>query len=165
MKRIGDVIGLVLVVLIAPLSIDLEIVPITLQTFILFTVASWRGAIPGLYIALAYVLLGAVGLPVFSGHSSGWEKLIGPTAGFIWAFPFVSYVVGWLYSKTKLIWLQMGVFFLAHLLLMAFGLSVLKWIKSGVDVWSIAYSILPGAIIKSIVAAIVVKGIKKADWF
>lgn len=34
-----------------------------------------------------YVLLGAVGVPVYIGGTSGFAKLFGPTGGFIWSFP------------------------------------------------------------------------------
>lgn len=50
------------------------------------------------FTILAYILLGAVGLPVFTGGIGGMEKILGPTGGFIFAFlaayPAISYFKG-----------------------------------------------------------------------
>ncbi|MCM1253211.1 MAG: biotin transporter BioY [Clostridium sp.] len=64
-------------------------VPITLQTFAVVltgVVLSWK---LGLLSMTAYILLGAVGVPVFSEFSGGLHILIGYTGGFIWGFLFL----------------------------------------------------------------------------
>lgn len=49
-------------------------------------------------VVLMYIILGAFGLPVFSGGGSGFGKLFGPTGGFIAGFlviaPLISYLKG-----------------------------------------------------------------------
>lgn len=61
-------------------------VPFTLQTLVLaMIIAALDGAASVLAIG-SYVLLGALGLPVFSGFMGGVGALFGPTGGFLWGF-------------------------------------------------------------------------------
>ena len=90
-------IGLItsLLCVIAPLSIPLPVgVPITLQTFMITFIAIVLGAKRSLIATFLYVLLGALGLPVFSNYSGGWQMIIGPTGGFILSFPLMAYIIG-----------------------------------------------------------------------
>ena len=61
-------------------------VPATMQTFVVFVSLGLLGSKSTFIMLLIYVVLGAVGLPVFSGFNSGFGALTGPTAGFIWGF-------------------------------------------------------------------------------
>ena len=61
-------------------------VPLTLQTFGLYAALLLIGGRMGTLSLLLYILLGCVGLPVFSGFSSGAGHLISPTGGYIWGF-------------------------------------------------------------------------------
>ncbi len=61
-------------------------VPATMQTFVVFVALGLLGSKSTFIMLLVYVALGAVGLPVFSGFTSGVGALTGPTAGFIWGF-------------------------------------------------------------------------------
>lgn len=61
-------------------------VPFTLQTFAMFLCAAVLGPRRGCLSVLLYILLGAVGLPVFSGFSGGAAALVGPTGGYIVGF-------------------------------------------------------------------------------
>ncbi len=62
------------------------VVPFTLQTFGVFLVLSLLGARRGTLAILVYILLGAVGIPVFSGFSGGLGILFGNTGGYIVGF-------------------------------------------------------------------------------
>lgn len=46
------------------------------------------------YSVIIYILMGLVGLPIFSGYSGGLHKLAGPTGGYIIGFIFLSFVTG-----------------------------------------------------------------------
>lgn len=72
-----------------PLSI-----PITLQTFAVFVAAGFLGLKRGVISAALYILLGAIGLPVFSGFNSGVGALLGATGGYIIGFLFIAAAVG-----------------------------------------------------------------------
>lgn len=61
-------------------------VPFTLQTLVIPLTAAIAGPVLGTLTTALYLLLGAVGLPVFSGFSGGFAALIGPNAGFLWGF-------------------------------------------------------------------------------
>ena len=61
-------------------------VPFTMQTFAVFAAALVLGGRRGLYAVIVYLLLGAVGLPVFSGFRGGIGVLLGTTGGYIIGF-------------------------------------------------------------------------------
>ena len=61
-------------------------VPFTMQTFAVFTALLALGGRRGTLAVLVYILLGLVGLPVFSGFSGGPGVLFGPTGGYIVGF-------------------------------------------------------------------------------
>ena len=65
-------------------------VPFTLQTFAVFTACSLLGGKLGLCAVALYMLLGAAGLPVFSGFGAGVGALFGPTGGYILGFAFTA---------------------------------------------------------------------------
>lgn len=61
-------------------------VPATMQTFVVFCALGLMGSKKTFIMLIIYVLMGALGLPVFSGFTGGIGALTGPTAGFIWGF-------------------------------------------------------------------------------
>lgn len=65
-------------------------VPFTLQTFGVFCAAGMLGGKRGSFAVLVYILLGAVGAPVFSGFNGGIGYLCGLTGGYIVGFLFAS---------------------------------------------------------------------------
>ncbi|MBO4652247.1 MAG: biotin transporter BioY [Lachnospiraceae bacterium] len=64
-------------------------VPFTLQTFAVFAVLLLLGGLRGTMSVLVYIMLGAVGVPVFSGFNSGFGVLLGSTGGYIIGFIFM----------------------------------------------------------------------------
>lgn len=69
-------------------------VPFTLQTFGVFMAVGLLGGKKGTISVLVYILLGAVGVPVFAGFSSGIGVLLGTTGGYIVGF-LLSGLVYW----------------------------------------------------------------------
>lgn len=65
-------------------------VPFTLQTFAVFLAVGTLGGRRGSLAVLVYILLGAVGLPVFAGFSGGIGILLGNTGGYIVGFLFTA---------------------------------------------------------------------------
>ena len=61
-------------------------VPFTLQTFAVFTAVELLGAQKAFWSVAAYLLMGAAGLPVFSGMAGGLGILLGQTGGYLWGF-------------------------------------------------------------------------------
>ena len=60
--------------------------PLTLQTYAVALIGFVLGSRYGVASVAIYILLGAVGLPVFTGFGGGFGKLFGVTGGFIWGF-------------------------------------------------------------------------------
>jgi len=73
-------------------------VPFTLQTFAVFLAVGVLGGRRGTFAVLVYILLGAVGLPVFAGFSGGIGILLGTTGGYIIGFLF-SALLYWAMTK------------------------------------------------------------------
>jgi len=69
-------------------------VPYTLQTFFVILAGGLLGRRNAFLSMLAYVGIGAAGLPVFSGGSAGLARLLGPTGGYLLSFPVAAYLVG-----------------------------------------------------------------------
>ena len=69
-------------------------IPFTLQTMGVFLAVGLLGGKRGTIAVLVYILMGAVGLPVFSGFAGGLGKLLGMTGGYIVGF-LVSALLMW----------------------------------------------------------------------
>ena len=69
-------------------------VPITLHTFGVALCAAVGGAMTGTVSTAVYVLLGAVGLPVFASMRGGFGVLFGPTGGFLFGFIAMAFLCG-----------------------------------------------------------------------
>lgn len=73
-------------------------VPFTLQTFAVFAAVGILGGKLGSLSVFVYVLMGAIGIPVFQGFSGGFGIITGTTGGYILGFIF-SALVMWLMEK------------------------------------------------------------------
>lgn len=76
----------VLIALCSWISIPIGLVPVTLQTFAVFATMGILGGRRGTFAVLVYILLGAVGVPVFAGFAGGVSILFGMTGGYILGF-------------------------------------------------------------------------------
>ena len=85
-----------LTALLAQLRVHLPFtpVPITGQTFGVLLAGAALGARRGFLSQAVYVMAGSAGLPVFAAGS-----LLGPTAGYLCAFPLAAFFVGWLVER------------------------------------------------------------------
>ncbi|GAB6983828.1 biotin transporter BioY [Nocardioides pyridinolyticus] len=85
-------------------------VPITLQTFGVMLAGCVLGPVRGFLAVSLYLLLGAIGLPVFAEHSSGLAVFTGVSAGYLLAFPIAAALGGFLVKyvakehRTRAIW-------------------------------------------------------------
>ena len=81
----------VIIVLCSWLTIPFTI-PFTLQTFAIFSCLLLLGSKRGMVSIILYLLLGLIGLPVFSGFKSGFATMIGPTGGYMLGFIFMGII-------------------------------------------------------------------------
>ena len=79
-------------------------VPITLQTLGVCLVAGLFGAKKGTFSVIIYIILGAVGVPVFSGFRGGMGVIAGSTGGYILGFILTALIVGIVADKTPKLW-------------------------------------------------------------
>jgi len=70
------------------------LVPITLQTFAVLLSGAVLGARRGFLAVMLYLVVGAAGLPVFTGGAAGLAPFAGPSAGYLIAFPFAALLCG-----------------------------------------------------------------------
>lgn len=93
---------------LAPMSIAIGAVPITLTNLVVYFSLYLLGWKRGSLSVLAYILIGMMGLPVFSGFSGGLGKLAGPTGGYILGFLAIAVVAGWVIDHTNSRVLHLG---------------------------------------------------------
>ena len=78
----------------AALPFGVNGVPITLQIFGIYLAGAVLGARRGFLATLLYLVVGAAGLPIFAGGTSGIAPFTGVTGGYLLAFPFAALIVG-----------------------------------------------------------------------
>ncbi len=152
-------------------KIGFSTVPITLQTLAVLLAGGMLGATYGFASIAIVVALTATGLPLM-GEGSGLSKLTGATAGFIWMFPVVAFLVGWASDKLfvpgkrlpapkvvalflcicagALLTYVAGVPWLAHYLHMKFSVALDKGM----------YPFLPGDLLKAVAATLIIAALR-----
>lgn len=82
--------------LVAPISIQLPGgIPISLTNFIVYLTVFLLGWKKGTISYCIYLLIGMIGLPVFSGFTGGLSKLVGPTGGYLVGFILMAIISGY----------------------------------------------------------------------
>jgi biotin transport system substrate-specific component len=94
-RQVGLVIGFsLLTALAAQIVIPIGPVPITGQTFAVLLTGALLGPRLGAMAMIAYLIEGASGLPFFAGGQFGLVHLMGPTGGYLIAFPAAAFITG-----------------------------------------------------------------------
>lgn len=94
-RQVGLVIGFsLLTALSAQIIIPVPPVPFTAQTFAVVLTGALLGSRLGAITMIIYLIEGACGLPFFSGGTGGYWHLMGPTAGYLIAFPAAAFITG-----------------------------------------------------------------------
>lgn len=77
-------------------------VPFSLQNFAVLLIGLTLGSRRGALALVLYIAQGAAGLPVFAPTGpGGMAQLLGPTGGYLMAYPVVAFLVGWLFEKLR----------------------------------------------------------------
>lgn len=94
-----------LICILAPISVPIGAVPISLGTFAIYFSAALLGGKRGTAAVIVYILIGMVGLPVFTGMRGGIAVLLGATGGYIIGYIPLALLTG-VFSdiKSKLNW-------------------------------------------------------------
>ncbi len=80
--------------ILAPMSIPIGTIPVTLTNLVLCFSVILLGKKKATISFLIYLLIGAVGVPVFSGFTGGIGKMVGPTGGYLIGFLFLTWIGG-----------------------------------------------------------------------
>lgn len=143
--------------ILGPLSIPIPIspVPISFTNLAIYLTVCLLGWKLGTISYLIYLLIGLIGLPVFSSFSSGFGKLLGPTGGYLIGFIAMSIICGLSFEKSKKrsVWfLGLIIGTLIDYIFGTFWLSFeanLTFIQS---LWAGVIPYIPGDLIKIIIA-------------
>lgn len=92
-----------IICILSPWVIPLSAVPITLGSFAVYVVSGVADLKKAFAAVGIYIILGAVGLPVFSGFQGGFQVVAGPTGGFIVGYLVMTLVICLLKGKIKLV--------------------------------------------------------------
>lgn len=91
-----------IIAILAQVQIALPtLVPITLQTLGVYLIGALLKPKLAFISTLVYVLMGAIGLPVFSGFNGGVANLLGPSGGYIYSFPIMALVISLIITKNN----------------------------------------------------------------
>ncbi len=112
----------------AQIQIPHEPIPYTLQTFFVMIGAAFLGARNGAISQGLYLLLGAIGLPVFALGGFGIERLLGPTGGYLLSFPIAAFVIGSLVRLRSEYWWILCSFFAGLLIIFSCGTLFLHFV-------------------------------------
>jgi biotin transport system substrate-specific component len=136
----------ILTAISAQVSIPVQPVPFTLQTMIVLLAGAFLGAKNGAYSQLLYIFLGAIGLPIFADGSFGFARLIGPTGGYLLAFPIAAYLVGYLTGKNQKYVFVVISMFIAELVIISVGTfylyasylhNIVEAVKAGAAIFTV----------------------------
>lgn len=88
-----------LLCIFGPLAVPLGAVPVTMTVFCVVLSAVVLGCKKSVVSVCVYILLGIVGLPVFSLGKSGLPVLLGPTGGYVWSYILMAFIIGFVSSR------------------------------------------------------------------
>lgn len=143
--------------LLAQVTIPLPLIPITGQTLAIGLIATIIGSKFSAYTVLVYLALGTIGVPVFSGFTSGLGILFGPTGGYLFGFLPAAFLTGYWLEKRGFTMTQA---IMANLLGMVVTLVCgALWLKAAASLsWNTAVltgitPFIPVGILKAFIAA------------
>lgn len=159
--------GVILLTLSAKIQIPMWPVPMTMQTYVVLVIGMGYGTRLGVAAVMGYVVLGALGLPVFAGtpeRGLGLAYLFGPTGGYLLGFVLAAGVCGILARRgwdRRLLTCVAGMT-IAHAVIFVCGLAwlatLLGWRKAVATGFT---PFIAATIIKTILAA----GSLPAAWY
>jgi biotin transport system substrate-specific component len=86
---------------LSPFAIPTQPIPFTLSLFTIFLTGAVLAPRYAFLATLTYLLIGLCGIPVFSNFGSGPEKFVGPTGGYLMAYPLMAFLTAIFYKYIK----------------------------------------------------------------
>ena len=84
---------------LSPWTLPVGVVPLSLSTLGVYVAVGLLGTRRGVTAVGVYLLLGALGVPVFSGFSGGLAHIVGPTGGYLLGYLLCAWVAGVLMAR------------------------------------------------------------------
>lgn len=155
-----------ILIIMAQISIPMPLgVPMTMQTFAVMLAGILLGPQKGTLTIIIYLLLGAIGLPVFSNFRGGLQCLIGPTGGFLFSFPIMALLTGFgakYLSRRRIIFILTLISGnIINLLCGTVFFSILQKIPFSAAATTCLLPFIPATLLKIILVAIVGPNIRK----
>lgn len=88
-----------IICILGPLSIPIGVVPVAFANLAIYIVLYALGMKKGTVSVLIYLLIGLIGIPVFSNFSGGLGKLLGPTGGYLIGYIFMALISGYIIDR------------------------------------------------------------------
>ena len=142
---------------LAPMSIFIGEVPITLTNLVIYFSLYLLGWKRGSASVVVYILVGMVGMPVFSGFAGGLGKLVGATGGYIVGFVVMALIAGWVMDHTASRVLHMGGMILGTLACYALGTAWYCFLTHNplqAALWTCVIPFIPFDLAKMVAAAV-----------
>ena len=127
MRAVLAPIFVVLIAVAAQIAVPLPMtpVPVTLQDLTVLVAGVVLGGVTGALTVASYVLLGALGLPIFAQGRGGLAVLVGATGGYLFAFPISALIMGLATERRSSAWLVLPGLLAAWLVMFAGGAAQL----------------------------------------
>ena len=151
--------------ILAPLSIPIGPVPISLTNLAIYISLYLLGWKRGTISYLIYLLIGLVGIPVFSGFTGGPAKLAGPTGGYIIGFIAMAIIAGLVIDHFHQPWLQLIGMIVGTIICYVLGTAWFCFEAKTTVSGALSICVLPfipGDLIKMIIAMLIGPAIKKS---
>jgi biotin transport system substrate-specific component len=163
-KVVLVVVGTLALAIASQISVPMVPVPITMQTFAVTMIGALYGWRLGGLTVLAWLAEAMVGFPVLAEFKSGIAPFMGPTAGYLVAFPLMAIFVGFLTEKgisANRLFAGFSMHLAANLLCLLLGWMWLAQVIGAEKAWIAGVvPFLIGAVLKSALAATVLKATK-----
>jgi biotin transport system substrate-specific component len=135
-------------------------VPVTLQPMVVVLAGLMLGPVVGFASMVAYLALGAMGLPVFAPVGApGILRLLGPTGGYLLAFPFAAFAAGFVTQRFPKLGGRFAAAMLGMVVIFVGGITQLAILTGNLG-QALALGITPFAafdILKALVAAVIAR--------
>lgn len=163
--NIGIMIGLLIIA--SQISFRIGPIPITMQTMMIMIIATMLNPRDSITVGLIYLLMGAIGLPVFASFGGGLAYLLGPTGGFLISFPIILGVMSYIMSYNDGLAFKIIAYFIGTVICYLIGVEYFMVVTNYSLTDSINLCVVPfvlGDLLKIVGAVISTKKLRQINF-
>lgn len=155
--------GAAIIAVLSQFSLPIPPVPVTLQIpaiILISIIYTWKQS---LLSVLVYLLIGAIGIPVFASFNGGFNVIVGPTGGYLIGFLLMAFIVGYFSRKNNkvLIFISCYLALACDYLIGAYQLSVVAKLSIPAALAAGVYPFIIKDIIVVFISAFIALNVKK----